>query len=74
MDPDPPSTIALTIGVPAWGRHLVDPYFYPIYDEAKRLDIAVAVHIANGSPDLVDRFKPRYDKMGGASGGQRSAG
>jgi probable rRNA maturation factor len=25
MDPDPPSTIALTIGVPAWGRHLVDP-------------------------------------------------
>jgi probable rRNA maturation factor len=25
MDPDPPSTIALTIGVPAWRRHLVDP-------------------------------------------------
>jgi predicted TIM-barrel fold metal-dependent hydrolase len=47
------------------GRHLVDPYFYPIYEEAKRLDMAVAVHIANGSPELVDRFKPRYDKMGG---------
>ena len=25
MDPDPPSTIALTVGVPAWGRHLADP-------------------------------------------------
>lgn len=46
-------------------RHLVDPYFYPIYDEATRLDMAVAVHIANGSPQLMDQFKPRYDKMGG---------
>ena len=25
MDPDPPSTIALTIGAPAWRRHLPDP-------------------------------------------------
>lgn len=25
MDPDPPSTIALTIGAPAWRRHLADP-------------------------------------------------
>jgi probable rRNA maturation factor len=25
MDPDPPSTIALTVGVPAWRRHLADP-------------------------------------------------
>jgi probable rRNA maturation factor len=25
MDPDPPSTIALTVGVPAWHRHLADP-------------------------------------------------
>ena len=46
-------------------RHLVDPYFYPIYEEATRLDMAVAVHIANGSPQLMDQFKPRYDKMGG---------
>lgn len=46
-------------------RHLVDPYFYPIYEEATRLDLAIAVHIANGSPDLMDKFKPRYDKMGG---------
>jgi probable rRNA maturation factor len=25
MDPDPPSTIALTIGAPGWRRHLADP-------------------------------------------------
>jgi predicted TIM-barrel fold metal-dependent hydrolase len=46
-------------------KHLVDPYFYPIYEEATRLDLAVAVHIANGSPQLLDQFKPRYDRMGG---------
>ncbi len=46
-------------------KHLVDPYFYPIYEEATRLNLAVAVHIANGSPQLLDQFKPRYDRMGG---------
>jgi predicted TIM-barrel fold metal-dependent hydrolase len=46
-------------------RHLVEPYFYPIYEEATHLDLAVAVHISNGSPALMDQFKPRYDKMGG---------
>ena len=28
-------------------RLLVDPYFYPIYEEASRLDMAIAIHIAN---------------------------
>jgi len=46
-------------------RHLVDPYFYPIYEEATRLNMAMAIHIANASPQLMDQFKPRYDKMGG---------
>ena len=46
-------------------KHLVDPYFYPIYEEATRLNLVVAVHIANGSPQLMDQFKPRYDRMGG---------
>ena len=46
-------------------RHLVDPYFYPLYEEASRLDLAVAVHIANASPQLLDRFKPQHDRMGG---------
>ncbi len=46
-------------------KHLVEPYFYPIYEEASRLDMAIAVHIANGSPQLMEQFKPRYDRMGG---------
>jgi predicted TIM-barrel fold metal-dependent hydrolase len=47
------------------GRQIADPYFYPIYEEAKRLDMAVAIHIANADPALVEQFRPRYDKMGG---------
>ncbi len=46
-------------------KHLVEPYFYPIYEEASRRGMAIAVHIANGSPLLMEQFKPRYDKMGG---------
>jgi predicted TIM-barrel fold metal-dependent hydrolase len=46
-------------------RHLVEPYFYPIYEEATRLNMTVAIHISNGSPRLMDQFKPRYDRMGG---------
>jgi len=30
-------------------RLIFDPYFYPIYEEASRLDMAIAVHIGNGS-------------------------
>ncbi|MGH7829720.1 MAG: amidohydrolase family protein [Candidatus Binatia bacterium] len=47
------------------GRHLTDPYFYPIYEEASRLNMAMAIHIANASPQLLEQFRPRYDKMGG---------
>src|SRR5207247_314432 len=46
-------------------KHLVEPYFYPIYEEASRLNMAIAVHIANASPQLMEQFKPSYDKMGG---------
>ncbi len=35
-------------------RLLVDPYFYPIYEEATRLDMAIAIHISNGNSWLVD--------------------
>ncbi len=35
-------------------RHLVDPYFYPLYDEAQRLNIPITVHIANGNPANVN--------------------
>ena len=30
-------------------RSMLDPYFYPIYEEASRLDMAMAIHIANGN-------------------------
>ncbi|MFQ5683229.1 MAG: amidohydrolase family protein [Candidatus Binatia bacterium] len=38
-------------------RLLGDPYFYPIYDEASRLDMTIAVHIANGSAWLNDLYR-----------------
>jgi predicted TIM-barrel fold metal-dependent hydrolase len=37
-------------------RLLCDPYFYPIYDEANRLDLAIAIHIANGNKWLNDLY------------------
>jgi len=37
-------------------RLLADPYFYPIYEEASRLNMAIAVHIANGSTWLNDLY------------------
>ena len=37
-------------------RLLPDPYFYPIFDEASRLDMAIAVHIGNGSAWLNDLY------------------
>ena len=38
-------------------RLLADPYFYPIYEEASRLDMAIAVHIANGNAWLNDLYR-----------------
>lgn len=38
-------------------RLLADPYFYPIYDEASRLDMPIAVHIANGNAWLNDLYR-----------------
>ena len=43
-------------------RMMTDPYFYPIYDEAERLDMPIAVHLANGSPEL---FKLMTNEAGG---------
>jgi predicted TIM-barrel fold metal-dependent hydrolase len=34
-------------------RMMTDPAFYPVYEEAQRLDLAIAVHLGNGSPDLM---------------------
>jgi uncharacterized protein len=38
-------------------RLLADPYFYAIYDEASKLDMAIAVHIANGNAWLSDLYR-----------------
>ena len=38
-------------------RHLSDPYFYPIYQAASDLDLAIAVHIANGNPENNDLYR-----------------
>jgi predicted TIM-barrel fold metal-dependent hydrolase len=35
-------------------RMITDPYFYPLYDEMSRLDMAVGVHVGNGSPQNID--------------------
>ncbi|HXG50936.1 MAG TPA: amidohydrolase family protein [candidate division Zixibacteria bacterium] len=35
-------------------RLMTDPYFYPLYDEMSRLDLAVGVHVGNGNPQNVD--------------------
>ena len=38
-------------------RLLTDQYFYPIFEEASRLDMAVVIHIANGNPDNVQLWR-----------------
>jgi predicted TIM-barrel fold metal-dependent hydrolase len=43
-------------------RLMTDPFYYPIYDEAERLDIPVTVHLANGNPEL---FKLLTNESGG---------
>ena len=47
------------------GRFLSDAYFYPIYAEAEKLDLAVAVHIANGNPVMLDMLRSTFDRGGG---------
>lgn len=31
---------------------LTDPYFFPLYEEMSRLNVAVTVHIGNGNPEI----------------------
>jgi predicted TIM-barrel fold metal-dependent hydrolase len=35
-------------------RLITNPYFYPLYDEVSRLDLAVGVHVGNGNPENLD--------------------
>jgi predicted TIM-barrel fold metal-dependent hydrolase len=40
-----------------WDRPLSDPAFLPIYDEARRLGVAITVHIGAGSPSMDRLFE-----------------
>jgi len=35
-------------------RMITDPYFYPLYEEMSRLDLAVGVHVGNANPYVID--------------------
>lgn len=37
-------------------RSLADPYFYPVYQEASDLDLAICVHTGPGNPRLASQF------------------
>jgi predicted TIM-barrel fold metal-dependent hydrolase len=42
---------------PLEGEHLItDPYFYPLMEEAQKLDLSMAIHIANGNAASVDLY------------------
>ncbi len=41
---------------------LSDPYFFPLYEEAARLDLAICIHAANGSATLYNYYK--YETVG----------
>lgn len=43
-------------------RMMTDPFYYPIYAEAERLNIPITVHLANGNPEL---FKVMANEAGG---------
>jgi uncharacterized protein len=44
----------------AGSRLMTDPYFYPLFGEAERLDLPIASHIANANPWMVDLFRAMY--------------
>ena len=38
-------------------RFITDPYFFPLYEEASRLNMPAVIHIANGNPDNCDLYR-----------------
>ncbi len=40
-------------------RLVTDSYFEPLFEEAERLDMSIAIHIANGCMDSVNLYGPR---------------
>lgn len=44
---------------------MFDPHFFPVYELAEALDLAVVVHIGNGNPEFVHILRTRYHDGGG---------
>ena len=40
-------------------RSLAEPYFFPVYEEAQRLDLPICIHTGPGSPMLTEFFDSR---------------
>ena len=53
--------VAMTMRPIEGDRTILDPYFYPLYEEAVRLNMTVAVHIANGNPNMVNVLRTPED-------------
>jgi predicted TIM-barrel fold metal-dependent hydrolase len=51
-------------------RLLIDPYFFPLYEEASRLDLPIAVHIGNSNPTYAELWS--QDAAGGTFGRLRT--
>ncbi len=47
------------------GLSLADSHFYPIYAEAERLGLAIAIHISNGSRPALQVLHSPFDRAGG---------
>jgi predicted TIM-barrel fold metal-dependent hydrolase len=43
-------------GVECGDKLLKDPYFFPLYEEASRLDVPVCVHTGNSNPEMAALF------------------
>jgi uncharacterized protein len=42
-------------------RHITNPYYYPIYDEASRLNMAAIMHVANANTIMYDFASSPWD-------------
>jgi predicted TIM-barrel fold metal-dependent hydrolase len=47
------------------GLMITDPVYYPLFEEATRLDMSMTVHVSNGSSEFEDLIKSRYPVRAG---------
>lgn len=53
--------VAVSLRAIEGSRYMVDPYFYPVYEEAQKLDLPIAVHISNGNTQYCDAVRSPHD-------------